>query len=164
MTEEIYSNTTIEKSILKVFRKKLDVKQVIVRDIPTSRTSQATLFVTENNQMYLYVVAEASMILDDVRKIIHRMGLEAEEFCPPAGDKGYFDAVGAEKFRNVFPGRTAASENDIRFYKLLAPYNPALVRIGAVKTGEIKQFEQDSGQWRHAARFSYRKVTPSTEN
>lgn len=164
MTEEIYNEVATEKTIYKVFRKKLDIKQVVVRDVPTSRTSQATLFLTENQQMYLFIAAEASMILDDVRKIVNRMGLEAAEFLPPAADKHYFDSIGEQKFKAVFPGRSVASENDIRFYRLLAPYNPALVRISAIKTGEIKQFEQDSGQWRHAARFSYRKVNPVNES
>jgi hypothetical protein len=162
MTDEIYNDMAMEKAILSTFRKKLDIKQIVVSGVPTSRTSEATLFLTENNQVYLYVRAEASMILDDVRKITHRMGLEAEEFCPPGGDKHYFDDVGAVKFKSVFPGRSAATENDIRFYKLLAPYNPALVKILAVKTGEIKQYDVDSGQWRHAARYSYRKVKPSS--
>lgn len=161
MTEEVYNDTAIEKAANKQFHKKLDIKHVIVRNIPTSRTSQATLFLTANNQLFLYITAEASMILDDVRKITHRMGLEADEFCPPGGDRGYFDAVGTEKFKSAFPGRSVASESDIRFYKLLAPYNPALVKIAAIKTGEIKQFDLDSGQWRHSARYSYRKVKPS---
>lgn len=163
MTEEIFSEVAIEKSIQKVFRKKLEIKQVIVQGVPTSRTSQAMLFLTDNQQLYLYIRAEASMILDDVRKMVNRMGLLADDFLPPGADKQYFDMIGEQKFRSVFPGRTALNENDIRFYKLLAPYNPALVRIAAIKTGEIKQYDMDSGSWRHATRYSYRKVTPASE-
>ncbi len=161
MTDAVFNELDIEKIAAKQFKKKLEIKQVIVNAVPASRTSSATLFVAANNQVYLYIHAEASMILDDVRKITHRMGLIAEEFLPPLGNKEYFDTVGVEKFKSTFPGRSIGSLSDVRFYRLLAPYNPALVKIGAVKAGEVKQFDLDSGQWRHAAKFSYRKVTPN---
>lgn len=160
MTDAIFNEIDIEKIASKQFRKKLEIKQVIVSNVPASRTSRATLFVASNKQVYLYIQAEASMILDDARKITHRMGLEAEDFLPPNGNHDYFNAVGAEKFKSTFPGRSVASEGDVRFYRLLAPYNPALVQIAAIKNGEVRQFDLNSGQWRHAARFSYRKVTP----
>lgn len=164
MTDEIYNDTTLEKIAAEEFRKKLQIKQVIARDIPTGRTSTATLFLTRKNRMYLYIYAQAPMILDDVRKIVHRMGLEAETFIPPFNDAEYFNAVARERFKAVFPGKHADTEEDLRFYKMLAPYNPALVRISAVKTGEVKRFDPDSEQWRLAVKFSYRHVFPPQED
>ncbi|PLS80645.1 hypothetical protein CYG49_04585, partial [Candidatus Saccharibacteria bacterium] len=159
MTDEIYNDTTLERIAADEFRKNLQIKQVIVRDVPTGRTSNATLFLTSKNRMYLFVRAEAPMILDDVRKITHRMGLEAGEFIAPFGDREYFSEVAKARFKAVFPGRAVVNEDDIRFYKMLAPYNPALVLITAIKLGEIRQFDPDSGQWRVIARYSYRHVT-----
>ncbi len=162
MTDDIYNDTAIEKFSLDHFKKKLDIKQVIVRNVPASTTSSATLFLATDNKVYLYIEAEGPMILDDVRKIVMRMGLEADDFLPPAGDSEYFDTIGITRFKTTFPGRQVESENDIRFYKLLAPYNPALVQISAIKTGEVKQFDLDSKGWRLAARYSYRKVRPTS--
>lgn len=163
MSDEIYNDLAIEEIARKRFSIKLDIKQVIVRNIPTSRTSEATLFMTSNQHLYLFVRAEAAMILDDVRKIVHRMGLEADEFLAPQADKGYFDAIARERYKSTFPGRPISSEEDLRFYRMLAPYNPALVRIAAIKTGVVKQFDLTSGQWRLAGHYSYRKVKPLTD-
>lgn len=164
MSDEIYNDFAIEEIASKHFKVKVDIKQVIVRQIPVSRTAEATLFLTTAGQMFLYIRAEAAMILDDVRKMALRMGLEIDDFMPPNGDKHYFDAVAQERFRNTFPGRhIESSQEDLRFYRMLAPYNPALVRISAVKTGEIKQYDLTSGQWRHAGNYSYRKLKPISD-
>ena len=62
----------------------------------------------------------------------------------------------------VFPGRTRVSDEDIIFYRTLAPYNPALVMISEVKSGEIYQFDSDfRGNWRVATKFTYRRIRTS---
>ena len=73
------------------------------------------------------------MILSDVKKIISRMGMRAELFLPPKGQPRYFEDIGKRKFREVFPGRKHVTDEDLHFYKTLAPYNPALVLISEVK-------------------------------
>ena len=90
------------------------------------------------------------------------MGLKAELFFPPKGQPDYFDAVGREKFREVFPGRGYISDSDIIFYRTLAPYNPGLVLISEVKNGEIYKYDSDAkNNWRLAAKFAYRRIKTS---
>ena len=62
----------------------------------------------------------------------------------------------------VFPGRHVITDEDIIFYKTLAPYNPALVMISEVKNGEIYQFDADARDgWRVGAKFAYRRIRTS---
>jgi hypothetical protein len=163
MTDEILDDYSIERLAQEEFGIKVDIKQVVVRNAPTGRNSAGTLFLTTDNKLYLYIKAQATMLLDDVRKIVGRMGLEADDYLPPHGDKQYFDDVALDRFRSTFPGRTLVSaDDDLRFYKQLAPYNPALVRIAAVKTpGNIKQWDPDSSDWRIAATLHYRRIKTS---
>jgi hypothetical protein len=160
MTDEILDDYAIEKLAKEEFGITVDIKQVVVRSVPTGRNSTGTLFLTTDNKLYLYISAQASMLMDDVRKTVARMGLEADDFLPPHGDKKYFNDLARERFKNTFPGRTVVSEeDDLRFYRQLVPYNPAFIRISAVKTpGNIKQFDPDGNDWRIAATFSYRKI------
>jgi hypothetical protein len=160
MTDEIYNDLAIEQIAARSFKRTFEIRQVVVREVPVSRTAKATVFLTDQKQLYLFVQAESAIVLDDVRKIAHRMGLQPEEFLPPNGDKDYFSVIARERFKATFPGKPIVSDEDLRFYKLLAPYNPALVRIAAVKTGEILQYDPTSTGWRKAASFSYRKVDP----
>jgi len=46
---------------------------------------------------------------------------------PPKGRPRYFDEIGRKKFNEVFPGQKNISDEDIIFYKTLAPYSPALI-------------------------------------
>ncbi len=160
MNDEIYNDIGLEQILRDNFSLELNVRRVVLRDAPVSRSAAATVFMDDRNGLYVYVAAKGQQLLDDVAKIVSRMGLEAERFMPPEGDSDYFDAIGRERFKDMFPGRTPHSEDDIRYYKKLAPYNPALIKVGAVKTGEIKRFDAELGQWRVAAHFSYRKVRP----
>ena len=62
----------------------------------------------------------------------------------------------------VFPGKSVITANDLVYYRTLAPYNPALVQVQEVLTGEIKQFDTDAaGDWRVAAKFAYRRIKTS---
>jgi len=98
----------------------------------------------------------------DIKKLVARMGLKAELYLPPKGRPQYFDDIGREKFREVFPGRSHVSDEDIIFYRTLASYNPALILISEVKNGEIYQFDTDAiGNWRMAAKFTYRRIRTS---
>ncbi|MCP9466619.1 MAG: hypothetical protein NNC22_04475, partial [Candidatus Nanosynbacter sp. P5B_S4_bin.39.1] len=113
-------------------------------------------------QLMMYLEATSPLILSDVKKIISRMGMRAELFLPPKGQPRYFEDIGKRKFREVFPGRRHVTDEDLHFYKTLAPYNPALVLISEVKNGEIYQFDSDAyGNWRVGARFSYRRIRTS---
>ncbi len=102
------------------------------------------------------------MLLSDVKKLAARIGGKPELFWPPKGRPHYFDEIGHEKFRDVFPGRGHISDEDIIFYRTLAPYNPALILVSAIKNGVIYQYDSDSqGQWRVAAKLTYRRIKTS---
>lgn len=162
MNEDIYDDLALERIAKERFGLNVDIDKVIVRQIPVSHTGEATVFLTTKKQLFVYVTAHSKLVLSDIKKIVTRMGLKAELFLPPKGEIDYFDEIGRQKFRDVFPGRTNPSAEDIIFYRTLAPYNPALVQIHEVKDGEIKKFDTDSSSgWRTAARFAYRRIKTS---
>ena len=158
----MYDELALERTIKAQFGVDVDVRQAIVSHSPVSRTAEATLFLTSKKQLYVYITGQSKFLLSDIKKLVARMGLKAELYIPPKGRPHYFDEVGREKFREVFPGRSNINEGDILFYRTLAPYNPALVLISEVKGGEVYQFDTDaSGQWRVAAKFAYRRIKTS---
>jgi len=159
MNPDIYDDMAVEAIASEQFGKKFDVAQVVVRGAPTSHTTNATVFLTTKNQLYALIQGRAPLTLGDVRKQIKRMGLEAEAYLPPAHQPHYFDDIAAAKFKAVYPGRHDISDADLRFYRLSAPYNPALVLIASVEDGTIKQFDTtDSSGWRTATKFAYRRI------
>lgn len=140
----------------------LAVSKVIVHEVDVARAVKATVFLTNKKQLYCYIHGHSKLLLSDVKKLVSRMGLKAELYIPPKGQPQYFDDIGREQFREVFPGRSHVGAEDIAFYRTLAPYNPALVQISEVKQGEIYQFDSDAhGNWRTAARFAYRRIRTS---
>lgn len=162
MNDQIYDDMVLERQIKAQFGLPLDVDNVIVRHFPVSRTGHATLFLTSKKQLYLYIESQSKLLLSDIQKIVTRAGLKAEMYIPPKGRPHYFDEIGTAKFREVFPGRGHIHEEDIAFYRTLAPYNPALVAIHEVKGGEIYQFDGDSRSgWRVTAKFAYRRIKTS---
>lgn len=159
MSPDIYDDMAIEAIAHEHFGKRFDIQQVVVRSIPTTHTTVASVFLTSKNQLYALVHGRAPLTLGDVRKIVKRMGLEAEAYLPPIHQPQYFDDIAIEKFKTVYPGRHDISDADLRYYRLSAPYNPALVLIGAVADGTIRQFDSsDSSNWRVAAKFQYRRI------
>lgn len=163
MNESIYDDIALEKIAKDQFGIRFEIDKVIVRQVPVSHTAQATVILTTKKQLFVYVTARSKQTLGDVKKIITRMGLKAELFVPPKDTIDYFDEIGRQRFREVFPGRRNPSHEDIIFYRTLAPYNPALVQIHEVTGGEIKQFDTDaSGGWRTAAKFAYRRIKTSS--
>ncbi|MES2876430.1 MAG: hypothetical protein V4678_03080 [Patescibacteria group bacterium] len=162
MNESVYDDMAIEEITKSRFGMAIDIEHVIVRAVPVSRVATATLFLTDKKQLLLYVSGTSKLLFTDIKKIVSRMGLTAEAYMPPKGQPNYFDEIGREKFKKVFPGRINPSKQDLQYYRTLAPYNPALVQISEVKTGEIKQFDTDAkGQWRVVAKFAYRRIKAS---
>ena len=162
MNADIYDDMALEAIALEHFGKRFDIEQVVARSIPTTHTTTASVFMTTKNQLYALVHGRAPLTLGDVRKIVKRMGLEAEAYLPPAHRPTYFDDIAVQKFKSVYPGRKDISDADLRYYRLSAPYNPALVLIAAVTDGSVRQFDpSDSTNWRVAAKFPYRKIKTS---
>lgn len=162
MTDEIYETTALERIAKDQFGLSIDIDMVIARDLDVSRTAVATVYLTKKKQLLVYIHGHSKLLLSDVKKIIARMGFKAELYLPPKGQPDYFDGIGREKFREVFPGRGHIRDEDIIFYRTLAPYNPALVLISEVKNGEIYKYDSDSrGDWRPAVKFAYRRIKTS---
>ena len=159
MNSDIFDDIALEQITKDEFGVGIDIKQVIARGIPTGHTTTASVFLSTKNQLYVYISGRAALNLGEIRKIVKRMGMVADAYLPPRKDGGYFDRIAVAKFKDVFPGRTPANDGDLRFYRLLAPYNPALVRIGEITDGVIRQFDSsDSTNWRVAAKFSFRRI------
>jgi hypothetical protein len=160
MNDAILDDLAIEKACKDRFDVALTVADVIVRAMPVGVAARATLFTTTGRQVYVYVASQGGLVLDDVRKIIQRMQCEAEGFLQPHAEDGYFDRIGREKFKAMFPGKRILGEDDLRYYKNLAPYNPALVLLSRVK-GEIRGYEVEAKAWRKVKDYAYSKIRPS---
>jgi len=162
MNDHAYDDLAMEKAVYAEFGVELEVDAVIGRRFSISRNTEATLFLTKKKQLFLYIPNTSKLVLADVRKIVSHIGLKAELFLPPKGQPQYFDEIGTQKFREVFPGRSNITAQDIAFYRTLAPYSPALVLVQEVKDGTIYQFDSDSmGGWRQLKKFAYRRIKTS---
>lgn len=162
MNELLYDDIALEKTIRAKFGVVAEIDTVIARHMPVSRTADATLFLTKKKQLFFYVDSQSKLLLSDVQKIVTRAGLKAELYLPPKGQPDYFDFIGTQKFREIFPGRGNITERDIAFYRTLAPYTPALVLISEVRNGIVYQYDSDStGGWRQNTKFAYRRIKTS---
>lgn len=150
MKETVYDELTLEKRIKAQFGLDLDMKKTLLSHAPVGPSATATLFASAKNKLYLYVSAQSKLTLGDIKKIVANMGLKAQLYLPPKQHPHYFDDVGTAKFKEVFPGRKNINMADIRFYKTLAPYNPALVLIDKINNGDsVYCYDSDSNtKWR----------------
>lgn len=162
MNESIFDDMKLENDVRDKFGLEVTVDSVIVRSVPVSRSSYVTVFLTDKKYLFAYLTGQQNVTLGEVRKTFLKMGLKPEFYIPPKGRPKYFDEVGKQNFKSVFPGRKSISQQDLIYYRTLAPYNPALAQISEVPDGEIKQFDADAhGQWRTATKFSYRRIKTS---
>lgn len=157
MNEEIFGDLAIEQTAKERFGVSFDIAEAIVRGVQTGIASQGTIFKTTNGQVWLYIASQGALLLDDVQKIVSRMNVEAELYCPPHGETDYFARIGREKFKVMFPGKAIVSDEDLRYYKKLAPYNPALIRLNKIK-GEIRAYNPQSKAWHKAKEYTYSKI------
>lgn len=162
MNDDIYDDFEIPHLVRERFGVDAEISQVIVPQVPVGPTARATVFLTNKKQLFVYIDAHSRLLLGDVKKIVARMGLKAEVYFPPKGRPDYFDGIAREKFHSVFPGRSRVTDEDLIFYRTLAPYKPALVLLSEVKDGEIYRYDSDSRtKWRTAAKFAYRRIKTS---
>lgn len=160
MNEEIAADIAIEELVKAQFGLQIDIKQMVARDIPVSHTAVANVFLTAKHQLFALIQAKSAQNLGDVRKIARKMGLQVAAYLAPGHDDTYFNTHAREKFRQVFPGRRDISEDELRYYRTLAPYNPALLKIKSIDGGTIRQFDShDSSEWRVAAKFAFKQIT-----
>lgn len=157
-----YDRLALEELAREKFSLTIEVRQILVANAPVSHTSSASMFLTKNKQLYVYINGQARLNLGDIRRIITRMGLKPEIFLPPKGEVNYFSEFAKEKFKEIYPGRSNINDQDLDYYRTLAPYRPALVQISEVKDGHIYQFDTDSSNgWRSTRAFSYRRIRTS---
>lgn len=149
----------IENQITDQFGLKLELAEVLAHQIAVSRSALMTVFLTPDDKLYALVNVKNRAVLADIKKMLSLAGLVPERFIPPRGKPDYFCQIGLEQFQQVYPGRRLISEQDLAFYKTLAPYNPALVQIKQIKHGRINTFDADvKGNWRVYCKFYYNKI------
>lgn len=162
MNGDIYDDLALEREAKERFGLLVEVDKVIIRNVDVGRGAKATVYLSKKKQLVCYVHGPARLLLSDVKKIASRMGLKVEMYMPPKNQPNYFDEIGREKFREVFPGRGHITDSDIVFYKTLTPYSPALLLISEVKDGNIYQADSDArGGWRSSVKFTYRRIKTS---
>ena len=158
----MYEEIALERLIKDKFSVDVDIRQAIVFKIPAGPSAEATLFLTSKKQLYVFIASQSKILFSDVKKIVSKMGLRADHYLPPKANADYFQTVATAKFKEIFPGRTNINEQDLIYYKTLAVYNPALVQISEVTSGQIYQYDSDaSGNWRPNKKFSYRRLKTS---
>ncbi len=161
-TGDIYDDIALERLCKEKFGVVVDVDTIIMRNADAGRSARATVFLTTKKQLYCYIDGPTRLVLGDVKKIASRMGIKVETYFPPKGKPHYFDDIGRQKFRDVFPGRHDVHESDIVFYRTLAPYTPALLAVSEVRDGTLYQADSDSRSgWRPAVKFAYRRIKTS---
>ena len=151
------NNDATQHAIEAAFAQKLRISEVIARDLPVGFAATATVFKTSPNMLYVLVHSQSPMVLADVRKIVRSMNMDPEDYEPPHGDAEYFNRIGIARFKEMFPGKHIMSDDDTRYYRTLAPYNPALVRIARVK-GDIRGFHIETKTWRKVKDYAFSKI------
>lgn len=160
--QAMLDDMALEKAAKEQFGVILDVDSVIVRHIDVGQSAYATLFLSSRKQLYCYIDGPARLLFSDVKKIASRIGIRPELYFPPKGQPSYFDEIGRSRFREVFPGRKDISEDDLVFYRTLAPYCPALLLVKEIKNGVINCADHDAhGGWRAVTKFTYRRIKTS---
>lgn len=162
MKEDLFDDAAIEQIAKDAFGVSVDIKTIIARRIDCGQSAQATFFLTSKKQLYCYIEGPSKLTLGDIRKMSLRMGAKPEVFLPPRGQTQYFDEIARELFAKVYPGRRDVSSDDLRFYRTLAPYCPALILVNEIKDGVIMCADHDARSgWRPLVKFAYRRIRTS---
>jgi hypothetical protein len=127
------------------FNIKLDVTSIIANDIVAGDKTYVSLFETEQGT-YALCESEQALTLQDVITITRSIGLSAQGYYAPFGDKEYFADYGKKIYTTVFPSRKNVTREDMSFYQKLSPYSPALIRINRVE-GELRHYNPVIKKW-----------------
>lgn len=159
MVSQQYADLALDEKLKNEFAFSQDIRKVLLRNIPVSPTLEATVFTTTKHQLFVLISGGARANLADIQKIIKRMGLKSEFYVPPHGDSNYFTNYATQQFANTYPGSKLQDDSDLRYFKTLAPYAPALVRIAEISSGVIKQYDTDAASgWRPVLQHTYRRI------
>ena len=162
MNNDALDDLAIERTVKDLFGVSLEVGKVLARRIDCGQAAKATFFLSSKKQLYCYIEGPSRLALGDIKKMAVRMGVRPELFFPPKGQPNYFDDIAYDRFIEVYPGRHDISSDDLRFYRTLAPYCPALFSVSEVKNGTIFCADHDARTgWRPAVKFAYRRIRTS---
>ncbi len=160
--DQVFEEVSLEKYIKQAFGLTLEIKSTITERLPVGPGAIARVFLSNKGLLFALIVGQKNVTLGDIKKIVSRMNMRAEQYIPPHADPHYFDTVAKKKFSEVFPGRDNVKDSDLAFYRTLAPYNPALIQIAEVVDGTIKQYDRDAAtSWRPSVKFAYRRIRTS---
>ncbi len=127
------------------FNVKLSVTSVIANDIVAGDKTYVSLFETKYGT-YALCESEQLLTLQDVMNITRSIGLTAQGYYAPFGNKNYFADYGKKIHSSVFPSRKSVAVEDISFYQKLSPYSPALIRISRIE-GELRHYNPVIKKW-----------------
>lgn len=153
----VLKSAEIEKICWELFSVELKLKNILLNNAFTGNKSYTSVFQNDRNEIFALLTCEDVLSLADVKNIIKQMGMRPQFFLPPDGNENYFNIYAKKSFDMVFPGRKAATNQDLEFYQSFAPYSPALVRISKIDGG-IKNFDASWNKWISAIDFSYYRV------
>lgn len=154
---ELAEKMRIKRLCKENFGVDLRINTIVASDVEMTQDDSYTTIFNTNGAMYALCETNEPTTLRDIKSQIRLMGLDAEYYYPPAHDANYFERYGKNAFLSVFPGREIATESDIDFYKTLAPYSPALVRIRKVN-GRIRRFNKPGNMWQTTMDLSYSRI------
>ena len=137
---------------------KLTIDEILYDDIETGKGAYCVLFRTKRREIYALYMAKQPQTLLSVRHTVRSMGLEAESYAAPYGDKLYFKRKGFEIFKQAYPGRTQWTKQEQSFYQTLVEYSPALVKIAKIH-GEVRRYNPNySTKWQKVLDMHYEKM------
>lgn len=160
--DQLVDDLALESVSEEAFGMPLEVDKIIVQRIDCGQNAQATFFLSKKRQLYCYIEGPVHLTLGDIKKMAARMGVRVEMYVPPRGRPTYFDDIATRKFVSIYPGRRDIQPDDLRYYRTLAPYCPALLLINEVKDDMIYCADHDARTgWRPAVKFAYRRILTS---
>lgn len=140
------------------FGVKLKIDDILYDDIETGKGSYCILFRTNRHDVYALYIAKQPQTLRSVRRIVRSMGLVAESYAAPYGNRLYFKKKGFEIFKQAYPGRTRWTKQEEAFYQTLADYSPALVKIAKIY-GEVRRYNPNyNSNWQKVLDLRYEKM------
>lgn len=154
MIDDVSGDIQLGKTLMAQFGYANGLHKILLKNASVGHMAIASVFQDKSKNIYVYISSPTKLMISDIRKILSNMNLKAEYFLPPKNNPSYFTDLATKKFKEVFPGRKTISTEDLRFYKTLIPYNPALVKIAEIKDGVIKIYDPDAKtNWRPAHRI-----------
>ena len=128
------------------FRLQLHVSKVLFDNVTTEFNSYTTVFRTEDGSLYALCQGGDGMRLTDVRRIVKSMNMISDRYYAPYGSADYFDRLGMRVFKRAYPGRNSWTKDEAAYYRTLAPYSPALVKLAKVNA-EVHRYNPHAEKW-----------------